>query len=307
MTDAEALGAYESGELAFARAEVTQLGPLAARYTPSGEYRKLVQPSTRGLEMNLARPPLDNLNVRLAIGRAIAWQIMIDQCFNGRQQLTTTWIPAGVPGGQAADYQAELYAPSAETARRLLNEAGGINRELVLIVREGAESECQGKFIQQQLAENAGIAVSLQVLDAPSRSARFREGSFDLFPGGWIQAYPDPENWVLGQFDEPGVGLNHYNCDHPEIQRLVDDNEFNLDRAERIAAYERINEIIVTEVCGVFPFYHEAAHYLKKPNVAGMYEFSTAQDAAIAGDWAAEAWGLLPPPGTETSSPAPSP
>jgi ABC-type oligopeptide transport system substrate-binding subunit len=124
------------------------------------------------------------------------------------------------------------------------------------------------------------------------RSARFREETFDLFPGGWIQDYPDPENWVIGQFDEPGVGLNHYNCDNQEIQDLVAENEFNLDSDARIAAYERINEIIVTEVCGIFPYYHEAEHYLKKPNIAGMFENSTGQDAVSAGDWAIEAWGL---------------
>ena len=47
----------------------------------------------------------------------------------------------------------------------------------------------------------------------------------------------------------------------------------------RIAAYERINEIIVTEVCGIFVYFHEAEHYLKKPNVVGMFENSTGQDA----------------------------
>jgi oligopeptide transport system substrate-binding protein len=307
LTDAGAVGPYESGEISFARAEVSQLATLAAKYGPTREYRKLIQPSTRGLEMNLAHPPLDNLQVRLGIGKAVAWQIMIDHCFSGRHQTTTTWIPEGVPAGQPADYQAELYAPNREEARRLIAEGGGINRELTLIVREGIESECQGKFIQQQLAENAGISVSLEVLNAPARSARFREGSFDLFPGGWIQAYPDPENWVLGQFDEPGTGLNHYNCNHPEIRRLLDEHEFNMDQEERAEAYERINELIVTEVCGVFPFYHEAAHYLKKPNVTGMYENSTLQDAIIAGDWAVEAWGLAPEPETGSASPSASP
>jgi oligopeptide transport system substrate-binding protein len=164
--------------------------------------------------------------------------------------------------------------------------------ELRLVVRQGTESECAGQFIQESLRANLGIETALEAVEGPVRSARFREETFDLFPGGWIQDYPDPENWVIGQFDEPGVGLNHYNCDNQEIQDLVAENEFNLDSDARIAAYERINEIIVTEACGIFPYYHEAEHYLKKPNVAGMFENSTGQDAVSAGDWAVEAWGL---------------
>jgi ABC-type oligopeptide transport system substrate-binding subunit len=217
--------------------------------------------------------------------------------------LTTSWIPDGIPAGRPVDYQAVLYAADREAARQLLSEAGGVGRELSIVVREGPETECQGKFIQDHLGASLGITTLLEPLNAPARSARFREGSFDLFPGGWIQAYPDPENWVLGQFDQPGVGLNQYHCNDAEIQSLLDENEFNLDEDERTAAYERIHEIIVTQVCGVFPYYHEAAHYLKKANVAGMFENATSQDATIAGDWAAEAWGFAREP---EPTPAPS-
>jgi hypothetical protein len=36
---------------------------------------------------------------------------------------------------------------------------------------------------------------------------------------------------------------------------------------------------------------HIADHYLIKPYVVGMAEFSTGQDGVIGGDWNAEAWG----------------
>ena len=124
------------------------------------------------------------------------------------------------------------------------------------------------------------------------RSARFREETFDLFPGGWIQDYPDPENWVIGQFDEPGVGLNHYNCDNQEIQDLVAEHEFNLDKDARIAAYERINEIIVDRGVRHLRLLPRGGALPEEANVVGMFENSTGQDAVSAGDWAAEAWGL---------------
>jgi len=284
--------AYETDELQFALADLTQLDPTVSQYEPTGEYFKLIRPSTRGLEMQLANPPLDNLDVRLALGKAVNWPQMIDRCFSGGHEYTTAWIPDGTPAGKPTDYQADLYAYDVDAAKALLEGAGGIDRDLVLIVRQGTESECVGQFIQESLRTNLGVTATLEALEGPVRSARFREETFDLFPGGWIQDYPDPENWILGQFDEPGVGLNHYNCDNQEIQDLVAANEFNLNEEERLAAYERIHEIIVTEVCGIFPYFHEAEHYLVKPTVVGMLENSTGQDAVSAGDWAIEAWGL---------------
>ena len=293
---AVAVRALENDELDFALADLTQLEAQVTKYEPTGQYKKLVRPSTRGLEMQLETVPLDNLEVRLAIGRGIDWQQMIDRCFGGGHEYTTTWIPEEIGGGQPPDAYADVLGIDIEAAKQQLADAGfpdgqGIP-ELRLVVRQGTESECAGQFIQEALRTNLGITANMEAVEGPVRSARFREESFDLFPGGWIQDYPDPENWVLGQFDEPGVGLNHYNCDDPEIQQLVAENEFNLDEEARIAAYERINEIISTGVCGVFVYYHEAEHYIKGTNVVGMFENSTGQDAVSAGDWAAEAWGL---------------
>ena len=283
--------AYEAGELDFSLVNLPELEATVAQYDLTGEYSKLVRPSTRGLQMQMEHPPLDNLDVRMAIGKAVDWQRMIDNCYGGGHEYTTTWIPNGVPAGQPTDFQGDLYAYDVDEAKTLLEQGGGVDRSLNLVVRVGTESECAGQFIQEALRTNLGIETELEAVEGPVRSARFREETFDLFPGGWIQDYPDPENWMLGQFDEEG-SLNHYNCNDPEIWRLIDEAEFNLNNEERIQQYEQANELIVTGVCGIFVYYHEAEHYLVKPTVVGMLENSTGQDAVSAGDWAIEAWGV---------------
>ena len=283
--------AYENDELDFSTVDLTQLAATEEQYVPTGEYLKHVKAGTRGLQMNEDNPPLDNLDVRMGIGKAINWQQLIDNCYGGAHALTTTWIPEDVPGGQAVDWRADEYAFDVDAAKALVEGVEGIDREFVLIVRVGTESECQGAFIQEALRANLGMNVKLEALEGPVRSARFREETFDLFPGGWTQDYPDPENWIVGLYNTDGA-LNHYNCSRPEIDQLIEDNEFNLNEEERIAAYERINEIIVDEACGIFVYYHEADNYLKKPNVVGMFENSSVQNAYVPGDWAAEAWGV---------------
>src|SRR3990172_11692499 len=82
----------------------------------------------------------------------------------------------------------------------------------------------------------------------PTRSARFKAEDFDLFPGGWQQDYPDPENWIIGLYDTGG-GNNHYNFSDPHINAKVKAAQFNTNETERIKLYSEINELIVTRVC----------------------------------------------------------
>ncbi|HEY5638586.1 MAG TPA: hypothetical protein VIW01_00880, partial [Dehalococcoidia bacterium] len=120
---------------------------------------------------------------------------------------------------------------------------------------------------------------------------RFYSIDYDLFIGGWVQDYHDPETWVVGLF-ETGSFINFTNCSNEEIDQLIADNLSNPDNVARLAAYARVNELIVTTVCGVAPFWHENSHYLIKPNVVGMSENLSSQNAIQAGDWIAEAWGF---------------
>jgi oligopeptide transport system substrate-binding protein len=283
--------AFENNELDYTQVDLTQLESVVATYEPTGQYMKAGgDASTRGLQMNQEHPPLDDQDVRMAIGKAVDWQTMIDNCYSGGHTLTTTWLPEAIAGGQAPDWRADEYAYDVKAAQALA-EGKDLTREFILIVRVGTESECAGSFIQEALRANLDMNVKVEVLEGPDRSRRFREETFDLFPGGWIQDYPDPENYIVGLFDTDGV-LNHYNCSDPQIDELITAALFNLDEEERISQYEEINQLIVDNVCGIFVYYHENTHGIKAERVVGMFENSTSQNADNIGDWAVEAWGV---------------
>jgi oligopeptide transport system substrate-binding protein len=143
---------------------------------------------------------------------------------------------------------------------------------------------------QAQYKEVLNIDTKIEIVDGPTRSARYTAQEFELFPGGWQQDYPDPENWIVALFNTGG-SLNNYNCSDPDIDALFAKAQYNTNEEERLQQYKDINELIVTRVCGIGPFMHVADHYLIKPYIVGMGEFSTGQDGVIAGDWAAEYWG----------------
>ena len=293
---ASANNAYRTDELHFALADTTVLSTLVSEFGDGDEYFQSVRPSTRGLQMNLGREPLDNVDVRLALSQAIDRQALVEVVASGAHQATTSWIPGFVPAGAAPDAFNACCGFDPDAARQHLADAGypdgeGFPEGLSLLIGDSPEAQDTAAFLQDAFKTHLNINIEIEAVDGATRADRFYSIDYDLYIGGWAQDYHDPETWVVGLF-ETGSFINFTNCSNEEIDQLIADNLSNTDNAARLAAYARVNELIVTTVCGVAPFWHENSHYLIKPNVVGMSENAGAQDAIQAGDWLAEAWGF---------------
>ncbi len=290
--------AYRTGEVDFTNVDDTQLTAVVDEFEPTAEYVRVVFPGTVGLEMQMENPVLGDpdtgLDVRLSLVRAIDKAQLNEVCFGGGRVPTTSWIPE-VSGGHPPDAFVDVIGFDEEAAQQHLADAGFPGGEgfptLSILVRDTPSAICTAEFEQESFRTILGIDIDVEVVDGPTRSARFTSEDFELFPGGWIQDYPDPENWILGLYDTGG-SLNNYNCSDPDIDALVEKARFNTNNDERLEQYKEINELIATRVCGIGLGLHLANHYLIKPNTVGLAENARGLDAVIAGDWIAEAWGV---------------
>jgi oligopeptide transport system substrate-binding protein len=284
--------AFRSGELQFARVDVSQLKAIEAEF--GDEYAKSLKPSTRGVQMQMNHPVLSKLDVRLALARAIDREKLNEVVVQGANEPATSWIPQVTSGVELGTFD-DVIGFDPEKAREHLAKAGYPNGqgfpELSILVGDTASARATAEFLQQSYKEILNINTRIEVVDARTRSQRFSSEQFELFPGGWIQDYPDMENWILGQFDTNGP-LNHYNCSNPEIDALVEDARFNTDDEQRLEQYREIERLIIENVCGIAPYWHENDHYLIASDVVGMMENISGQDAFQAGDWAVETWGF---------------
>jgi oligopeptide transport system substrate-binding protein len=281
---ASANNAYRTDELQFALADTTVLSALISEFGEGDEYFESVRPSTRGLQMNLGREPLDNVDVRLAFSQAMDRRALVDVVAGGAHQATTSWIPGFVPAGATPDAFDSCCGFDPDSARLHLADAGYPNGEgfpsgITLLIGDTPEAKDTGAFLQDAFKTHLNIDIEIEGVDGATRADRFYSIDYDLYIGGWAQDYHDPETWVVGLF-ETGSFINFTNCSNEEIDQLIADNLSNSDNAARLA------------VCGVAPFWHENAHYLIKPHVVGMSENANSQDAMQAGDWIAEAWGF---------------
>ena len=289
---AQADRAFGTGELDSAMVDQTQLATIAGQYPK--EYIKAIKPSTRGLEMQMKNETLKNLDVRLALSQAIDRVKLNQVVYGGGQEPTTTWLPE-VTGGPAPDAYAAEIGFNVDSAKKHLSDAGYKDGAgfptLTILTGDTPSAQKTGEFLVEQWNVNLGITVKQEVVDSKTRSQRFTDEQFELYPGGWIQDYPDAENWIVGLFNTGGT-LNNYNCSDPEIDDLVEKAQFNTNDAERISQYQEANRLISTRACGIAPYWQENNHYLISNKVVGMKENATGQDGAMAGDWMAEAWGL---------------
>jgi len=289
-----ATNAYRTGEIQAARADATQLETLISEFGDGEEYFRLPAPATIGLFLQLEKSPLDMLEVRLALAQAIDREALNNVVYQGGNVPTTSWTPV-VTGGHDPNAFADVVGFDPESAREHLAEAGFPDGEgfpeLTMLSIDSPQIEGSALFLQEAFKTHLNIDVKIETVDSPTQADRFTEGQFDLTFSGWGQDYPDPENWVLGQFVTGGT-LNNQNCSDPDIDELAGNAQFNPDNEERLRQYKEANELISTRLCGVIPYRHDGNHWLIKPDVVGMRENLAGQDANIAADWAAEYWGL---------------
>lgn len=292
---AVAANAYRNDELQATDVDLTQLEQLKGEFGENDQYFKFLAASTRGLQFQHNKPPLDKFEVRLALSRAIDREQLVIVATQGGNAATTSWIPETVPGGAATDAFEDVIGFDPAAAAKALSDAGYPDGagfpKLTILVGDSPTAKSVAEFLQQSFKTHLKIDVDIEVVDGQTRSKRYTAKQFELFHGGWVQDYPDPENWVIGLYDTGG-SLNNGECSDADIDALIEDAKFNPDYAERIDQYTEINNLIVEHLCNIAPYWHEYNHWLVNDTLTGLAENQTVQDAAMAGDWAAEAWGL---------------
>lgn len=290
--NAQSNNAFRSKELQVALADTANLKVLQGEF--KDQLLSYAKASTTGLEMQMEKKPLDNANVRLALSRAIDRKTLAENVLQGSVIPTTSWIPPDVAGIKKDEFDSAVgFDPAA--AKKALSDAGFPNGQnfpkLSILIRDTPSNKAMSQFLQAEFKKHLNIDVDIEIVDAPTRSKRFTSEDFTLFPGGWNQDYPDPENWIIGLFDKEGT-LNHYNCFDPDIDALIKKATFNPNNEERLSQYKDVNKLISTRSCGIAPMYNPGNHVLIDTKLGGLREFATSQDRVLAGDWAPEEWYL---------------
>jgi oligopeptide transport system substrate-binding protein len=287
-----AFRAFQTGELDMTTIPATEIPTVEGDPNLLSQYLKVGSLRIWSVEMQLNDPVLKDPKVRLALSRAIDREALVKVVYNDAYLPATYWLVEGIPGYQGNSAFENIIGYDPEAAKTALADAGYPNGDgfptLTITVTDNPVRKAEGEFLQQAWKETLGINTEIQAVDAKTRSSTFNSENFQLFPGGWQNDYPDPENSLIGLFDTGG-GNNKYECSDPDIDAKLSAAGTETDNATRIKDLQEAETLIVTRLCGAAPIWQGAQLYLVKPTIGGI-RATGALDAAMPGNWCPECW-----------------
>lgn len=243
------------------------------------DYMDGAEASIVYININVTKPPMNDLRVRRAFNMAI------DKINYAKSRRITKPLSAFMPDGIFVGYpqpSGEGFDP--EKARGLLGEAGfPVTKEadgsfqcksfpvsqVEFIFNSASSNKTMAEFMQAQWKQNLGITVPLRSMEfktfMPARAKLDYKG-FAI--GLWGADYMDPFTF-LGLFSTPGGvnGTGWYDLKYVamlnEANRMLDPKQ----RYEKLALAEKY----MIDNQPVIPIETSSLNFLKKPYVKGMY------------------------------------
>jgi oligopeptide transport system substrate-binding protein len=230
------------------------------------------------LNINVTKPPMNDLRVRRAFNMAI------DKINYSKSRLITKPLSAFTPEGIFVGYpqpKGEGFDP--EQARKLLGDAGfPVTKQgdgsfqckfptdqVEFIYNSNSANKMVAEFMQAQWKQNLGITVPLRSMEfktfMPTRSKLEYKG-FAI--GLWGADYMDPFTF-LGLFSTPG-GANGTGWYDLKYVAMLEEANSNLNTELRYQQLAKAEKYLLDNQ-PVIPIETSSVNFLKKPYVKGMY------------------------------------
>lgn len=215
----------------------------------------LSQPGTNigYLAMNMDKPPLDNLKVRLAINHAINKSEIIKHLYQGLGIPAKNPIP---PTMWSYDDTIEDFDYNPKLAKRLLAEAGypnGFETTLWALpvprpyIPDGREL---AEVLQSEL-RNIGIETKIVTYDWGTYLEKTKNGEHDMAMLGWSADLGDPDNFFYfllskSSAEKPAGNIAFYRSD--AMQNVLEQARSISDKDKRISLYKQAQQIFHKDV-----------------------------------------------------------
>ena len=113
--------------------------------------------------------------------------------------------------------------------------------------------------IHQQWFDNLGVDINWKILELDTYYNLVYQEKPQMWIGGWVADYPDPDNFLRVNDAVRLVGWRD-----ETYQRLVQDARETTDQQSRIEMYYQADKLLI-ESAALMPFYYLRQHFLIKP------------------------------------------
>jgi peptide/nickel transport system substrate-binding protein len=219
---------------------------------PGGEIRYIVfnfdiQPyGAKTAEADAAKAKA----VRQAAAYLVDREALSTQVYKGTYLPLWSYVPPGLPGANEAVKDRYGAAPDAAAAAKVLADAG-VSTPVTLNLQwnpdhYGPSSGDEYALIKSQLESSGLFTVNLQSTEWVTYAQERKEDVYPAHQLGWFPDYSDSENYLNPFFLEGGFLMNHYN--NEEVNQLLRDQIVTLDKAERVAKIEEIQNLVAEDL-----------------------------------------------------------
>lgn len=258
--------AYQKGDLDILDCLKIDSAIVNSTYKKAPYRDRIVSADRMGtyfLMLNENVKPLDNLQVRKAIQRAINREAILSSIFSGDGKLEDGIFPTGCIGYSKENQSWLTYDP--DEARKLLADAGyaeGFDLELCL----DSSALDSIKNTMQVIAQNlndVGIRATIRTIDHAGYLDLRGSGEMSSYMALWVLDYNDPDNIIypfFGTKDNTKIRSNNYGDD--EIIARVAAAKTIVDETERNKEYAFLEKKIIEEDAAWVPMFSLKHLYL---------------------------------------------
>ncbi|MDQ2683148.1 MAG: peptide ABC transporter substrate-binding protein [Chloroflexota bacterium] len=284
---AVALEAYRNGDIDIMQADPVQIPEIQADPELAAEYLAYGVASTYNLNFNLTMEPFTDIKVRQAFSQAFDRETYCAIIRNGDCSPTLSWIPPGLPGSIETD----LYGFDPAAAQQALAESSyggpeGLPEISLYYNSDDPANTTRAEWVAGEYRDHLGVEITLVPTEGTALVELRKEPStfpHMLLVGGWIQDYPDPQNWLSVYWKCDATFAKRFGYCNEEFDALVEQADTSADQAERLALYQQAGQILVEDIPGPF-LYNLSNLVLIKPYVTGYT--ATALDVEWPGQFA---------------------
>ncbi|GAB6876945.1 ABC transporter substrate-binding protein [Thermaerobacter litoralis] len=264
--------AVEAGEVDF----VNQL-PYDSLQALSNhpQVEVVTAPSFQNLLALVNVQKLDRREVREALAWAFPYEAAVQDVAAGYATQSRGVVPTGL-WGHSADLPARTQ--DLDKARQLLEQAGGVDHELLITYTSGDDAQRQIAELYAANLRSLGLEVEVRGMPweaqwdlAKSPQPEQRQ---DILLFYWWPEYPTPDTFFRSMFhseDEIVFNLSYYS--NPEFDQLIDQAATlaATDRDRAAALYRQADQILFDEV-PVIPIYDLKYARVKKRSLKGYVD-----------------------------------
>jgi oligopeptide transport system substrate-binding protein len=215
---------YETGKVDVVGVSLPYIERASDQSGPfMGQLIQTPELSFTYLGFNSAKPPFDDVNIRLAFSYAVDKDTLVSVALKNMVQRAGGILPPGMPGynKNLAGLGFDVNKAKDLIAKSKYGSVANLPPITLTTSGEGGAVSSYLDAIAYQWKQNLGVDIIIRALEPERYFYNLKSELDQMFDFGWIADYPNPQDFLDILFHS-GADYNYGGCSNPDVYALLD-------------------------------------------------------------------------------------